>query len=114
MPTVRPLVFLFAGPSGHGKTEVARNLGRLLGTPLKTVDYTHLDFETDLIGSWPPYQGWEKGFAVNNYLVSNGGKRCVVFMDEFEKTKDKVRQALLLPFESGEYKFVCACRHEFR
>lgn len=112
MPTGRPLVLLFAGPSGHGKTEVARNLGRLLGTPLKTVDCTHLDFETDLFGPWSPYQGWEKGSAVNNYLVSNSGKRCVVFMDEFEKTKDKVRQALLLPFESGEYNFVCACRHE--
>ncbi|KAK3294138.1 P-loop containing nucleoside triphosphate hydrolase protein [Chaetomium fimeti] len=104
MPTSRPLVLLFAGPSGHGKTEVARNLGWLLGMDLQTVDCTHLKAETDLFGPWPPFEGWDEDSAVNNYLVSHSGKRCVVFMDEFEKTKDEVRRALLLPFESGEYR----------
>jgi MoxR-like ATPase len=102
MPIRQPLVLLFAGPSGHGKTELARNLGRLLSLDLYSVDCTNLSHESDLFGPWFPYQGWEKGSAVNNYLASHNGQRCVICMDEFEKTKDEVRRALLVPFQSGK------------
>lgn len=103
MPRPQPLVLLFAGPSGHGKTELARNLGRLLSLNLQNVDCTNLSRESDLFGPWRPYQGWQDGSVVNNYLASHNGQRCIVFMDEFEKTKDEVRQALLLPFHSGTW-----------
>ncbi|KAL2130837.1 hypothetical protein VTI74DRAFT_5880 [Chaetomium olivicolor] len=101
MPTKHPLVLLFAGPSGHGKPELARNLGQLLSLDLHSVDCTDLSFLSDLFGPVFPYQGWEKGSATNNYLATHNAERCIIFMDEFEKTKDEVRQALLVPFQSG-------------
>lgn len=102
MPPKQPLVLLFAGPSGHGKTELARNLGRLLGFDLRNVDCTNLKRETDLFGPWFPYQGWEKGSVVNNFLAGHNARQSIVFLDEFEKTEDEVRQALLVPFDSGK------------
>ncbi|KAK4099209.1 P-loop containing nucleoside triphosphate hydrolase protein [Parathielavia hyrcaniae] len=104
MPIRQPLVLLFAGPSGHGKTELARNLGRMLSLDLHGVDCTNLRHESDLFGPWFPFAGSDKGSAVNNYLAAYAGKRCIVFMDEFEKTTDEVRHALLVPFQSGEYR----------
>ena len=65
------------------------------------MDCTNLAHETDLFGSWPPYQGWEKDSVVNNHLASHNGQRCIVFMEEFEKTKDEVREALLVPFNNS-------------
>lgn len=106
MPTNQPLVLLFAGPSGHGKTELAQNLGRLLSLDLHSVNCTHLRHETDLFGPWSPYQGWEKGSATNNFLASHNNESCIVFMDEFEKTHEEVRQALLLPFQCGKARFL--------
>ncbi|KAL2018654.1 hypothetical protein VTK56DRAFT_489 [Thermocarpiscus australiensis] len=104
MPVRQPLVLLFAGPSGHGKTELAQNLGQLLSLDLQKVDCTHLRHETDLFGPWSPYRGSNKGSTVNNFLAGQNGKRCIVFLDEFEKTTDEVRRALLIPFQSGEYR----------
>lgn len=105
MPTItdQPRVLLFAGPSGHGKTELARNLGRMLSLDLHNVDCAGLSHETDLFGPLAPFKGSKDGSVVNNYLASHNGQRCIVFMDEFEKTKDEVRQALLLPFGNGKH-----------
>lgn len=102
MPIGQPLVLLFAGPSGHGKTELARNLGGLISLDLHSVDCTTPKHESDLFGPWRPYQGWEEGSSVNNFLATNNNRRCIIFMDEFEKTTDEVRRALLVPFQSGE------------
>lgn len=96
------MVLLFAGPSGHGKTELARNLGRMLSLDLLEVDCTNLNYASDLFGPWPPLEGWTEGSFVNNYLASHNARRCIVFMDEFEKTEDEVRRALLVPFENGQ------------
>jgi len=60
--------------------------------------------ETDLFGPKAPYQGWIVGSPLNNYLVDNGGKRNIVFLDEFEKTTEEVWQALLLVLDSGKCK----------
>ncbi|KAK4197306.1 P-loop containing nucleoside triphosphate hydrolase protein [Triangularia verruculosa] len=77
----KPMVLLFAGPSGHGKTELAQNMGKLLSLDLQTVDCTNL--------------------LVNNFLNEHNAQRSIVFLDEFEKTEQKVRESLLLPFQSG-------------
>lgn len=50
MPTKQPLVLLFAGPSGHDKTELARNLGQLLSLDFHSVDCTNFKFKSDLFG----------------------------------------------------------------
>lgn len=99
----KPLVLFFTGPSGHGKTELARRMGGLLSLELIVVDCTMMKLNTDLLGPWPAYQGWEMGSQLNNHLAEWDGKRTVVFLDEFDKTTDEVRMAMLLLFESGSY-----------
>ena len=99
--TKRPLVMVFAGPSGHGKTELARRLGHLMSLDLEIVDCTIYNREIELFGPRNPYVGAEKGSPLNNFLVKNAGKRCIVFLDEFEKTTTDIHQALLVPFDNG-------------
>lgn len=107
IPSKRPLVLLFAGPSGHGKTEMARRLGHLLSLPLEVVDCTIFGRELELFGPRHPYVGAERGSPLNNFLAGNAGKRCIVFLDEFEKTTRDIHQALLLPFDNGKYSHNC-------
>lgn len=97
----RPLVLVFAGPSGHGKTELARRLGHLLSLDLEVVDCTIFSRESELFGPRHPYVGADRGSPLNNFLAKNSGERCIVFLDEFEKTTTDIHQALLLPFDNG-------------
>jgi hypothetical protein len=103
VPTKRPLVLVFAGPSGHGKTELARRLGHLMGLNLEIVDCTIYNREIELFGPRHPYVGADRGSPLNNFLADNAGKRCIVFLDEFEKTTVDIHQALLVPFDNGKY-----------
>ncbi|KAK3996254.1 P-loop containing nucleoside triphosphate hydrolase protein [Cladorrhinum sp. PSN332] len=103
MPSKGPLVLLFAGPSGHGKTELARKLGELLTLDLHNVDCTGLSYETDLFGPRAPYRGSEAGSGTNNFLAAHDGSRSIIFLDEFEKTNQGVRESLLIPFQNGDY-----------
>ncbi|KAI3316621.1 P-loop containing nucleoside triphosphate hydrolase protein [Xylariaceae sp. AK1471] len=103
IPSKRPLVLVFAGPSGHGKTELARHLGHLLSLDLEVVDCTIVSREIELFGPREPYIGAQKGSSLNNFLANHAEKRCIVFLDEFEKTTAAIHQSLLLPFDSGEY-----------
>lgn len=99
----KPLVIVFAGPSGHGKTELARRLGYLMSLELEVVDCTIVTREMELFGGRHPYVNAGEGTPINNFLARNSGQRCIVFMDEFEKTTKEIHQALLLPFDNGEY-----------
>jgi len=103
IPNKKPLVLVFAGPSGHGKTELARQLGSLLALDLEVVDCTIVNREIELFGGRHPYVNAEKGSPLNNFIASHAGNKCIVFMDEFEKTTKEIHQALLLPFDNGEY-----------
>lgn len=98
-----PLVMLFTGASGHGKTEVAKRMGSLLSLDMHIADCTEMKHETDIFGPKAPYMNYEKGSVLNNFLADHSGQRAVVFLDEFEKTTGSVHQAMLLPFESGSY-----------
>ena len=100
--TAQPLVLLFTGPSGHGKTELASSLGSLLSLPFLAVNCSVLHHSTDLLGPHSPYRGWAQGSPLNAHLARYTGQRNVVFLDEFEKTTEDVWQSLLLPFE-GKY-----------
>lgn len=99
-----PLVFLFTGPSGHGKTELARRMGALLSLDILSIDCTEMRMETDIFGPKAPYQGSAAGTPLNNHLATWTGQRAVVFLDEYDKTTADVRNSMLLLFESGDYK----------
>ncbi|KAH0561971.1 hypothetical protein GP486_003322 [Trichoglossum hirsutum] len=103
VPSRKPLVLAFAGPSGHGKTELARRLGHLMSLELEVVDCTIFNRESELFGPRHPYVGAERGSPLNNFLAKNAGQRCIVFLDEFEKTTSDIHQALLFLFDNGEY-----------
>jgi ATP-dependent Clp protease ATP-binding subunit ClpA len=47
--------------------------------------------------------GSERGSPLNNFVAQKNGERCVVFLDEFEKTNSTIHNALLIPFDKGEY-----------
>jgi hypothetical protein len=97
----QPLVLVFAGPSGHGKTELARRLGGLLSLDLHVSDCTIVRRETELFGPRKPYVGAEEGSPLNNFLASHNGDKCIVFLDEFEKTTQAIWNSLLVPFDKG-------------
>ena len=98
-----PLVLAFAGMSGHGKTELATQLGFLLGTPLLHIDVSKVHSIQDLFGHGLGYEGGGDGNQLNNFLSSHDKQRCVIFLDEFDKTQQEVRQSLLTVLERGMY-----------
>jgi hypothetical protein len=97
----KPLVLAFSGLSGHGKTELATSLGSLLGTEACNVDMSKIQNPTSLYGAAAPYAGFMDGSPLNNYLASHTAKRCIIFLDEFDKTNHAVRQSLLTILDSG-------------
>ncbi|KAI1778573.1 P-loop containing nucleoside triphosphate hydrolase protein [Hypoxylon cercidicola] len=99
----KPLILVFAGPSGHGKTELAKRFGDLMSLELQVVDCTIFKQDNELFGPRPPYSGHEDGSPLNNFLARKAGERCIVFMDEFEKTSKDIHNTLLLPFQDGRY-----------
>jgi len=98
-----PVVLAFAGMSGHGKTELATQLGSLLGTSLLNVDVSKVHSIQDFFGHGRGYQGGLDGNQLNNFLASHDKQRCVIFLDEFDKTQQQVRESLLTVLDSGMY-----------
>ena len=96
------MVLLFAGPSGHGKTELARQLGNLISLDLLTIDCTNMHSGFDLWGPVKPYMGYSDGSKLNNFLAEHSGRRSMVFLDEFEKMGQEIRNTLLLPIQAGK------------
>jgi hypothetical protein len=99
----KPLVLMFAGPSGHGKSEVGRLLGELMSLNVLQLDMAGIKKETDLCGARTPFFGWETGSPLNNFLASHSGERAIVFLDEFEKSSKEVWECLLIPLGDGKF-----------
>ncbi|KAL8974178.1 MAG: hypothetical protein Q9197_001577 [Variospora fuerteventurae] len=78
---------------GHGKTELAKCMGDLLSLPFLKIDCTHLGQETDLSGAPAPYQGWEDGSRLDNFLTNWTGQKAVVFLDGFDKMNHENEQS---------------------
>ncbi|KAK6843960.1 hypothetical protein PG987_004820 [Apiospora arundinis] len=79
-------------------------VGNLLSLPFHAVDCTTIKHETDLFGPKAPYMGYQEGSPLNGFLAHNSGSRSIVFLDEFEKTGDDIRQTLLILFQDGVHK----------
>ncbi len=99
----RLLMMVFAGPSGHGKTELALDMKVLLSVKHIFVDRTEVRHETDLFGPKAPYHGYEKGSPLNNHFCREFGRRNIVFPDEFEQSTRELWAALLSVVEGGKF-----------
>ena len=94
--------FLFAGPTGVGKTEVTRQLAQLLGIELIRFDmseYMESHTVSRLIGAPPGYVGFEQGGLLTDAV--NKHPHSVLLLDEIEKAHPDVYNLLLQVMDHG-------------
>lgn len=100
----RPLAnFLFAGPTGVGKTELARQLAIELGSHLERFDmseYMEKHSVAKLIGAPPGYVGHDQGGLLTDAVNKN--PHCVLLMDEIEKAHPDIYNVLLQVMDHGK------------
>ncbi|MES3039346.1 MAG: ATP-dependent Clp protease ATP-binding subunit ClpA [Bdellovibrionota bacterium] len=88
--------FLFAGPTGVGKTEVCKQLALIMGIPFKRFDmgeYMEKHSVSKLIGAPPGYVGYESGGLLTESITQS--PYCVLLLDEMEKAHPDIAQSLL-------------------
>lgn len=88
--------FLFSGPTGVGKTEVAKVLASTLGVHFETFDmseYMEKHSVSKLIGSPPGYVGFENGGLLTQSIKKH--PHCVLLLDEIEKAHEDLVNVLL-------------------
>jgi len=94
--------FLFSGPTGVGKTEVARQLAYTLGIELVRFDmseYMERHAVSRLIGAPPGYVGFDQGGLLTEALVKQ--PHCVLLLDEIEKAHPDIFNILLQVMDHG-------------
>ena len=94
--------FLFAGPTGVGKTEVTRQLSRILGLELIRFDmseYMERHTVSRLIGAPPGYVGFDQGGLLTEEI--NKHPHSVLLLDEIEKAHPDVFNLLLQVMDHG-------------
>ena len=94
--------FLFAGPTGVGKTEVTRQLARTMGIELVRFDmseYMERHTVSRLIGAPPGYVGYDQGGLLTEAI--NKHPHAVLLLDEIEKAHPEVFNLLLQVMDHG-------------
>ena len=94
--------FLFAGPTGVGKTEVTRQLAMQLGVELVRFDmseYMEAHSVSRLVGAPPGYVGFDQGGLLTEKIVKT--PHCVLLLDEIEKAHPDVYNILLQIMDRG-------------
>lgn len=94
--------FLFAGPTGVGKTEVSRQLAHVMGMELVRFDmseYMEAHTVSRLIGAPPGYVGYDQGGLLTEAI--NKTPHCVLLLDEIEKAHPDVFNLLLQVMDHG-------------
>jgi ATP-dependent Clp protease ATP-binding subunit ClpA len=94
--------YLFSGPTGVGKTEVARQLATLLGIPLQRFDmseYMERHSVSRLIGAPPGYVGYDQGGLLTDAIDQQ--PHCVLLLDEIEKAHPDLFNILLQVMDNG-------------
>ncbi len=95
--------YLFAGPTGVGKTEVAKQLADTLGVELLRFDmseYMEKHAISRLIGAPPGYVGFDQGGMLTDGVDQN--PHCVLLLDEIEKAHPDVFNILLQVMDHGK------------
>ena len=95
--------FLFSGPTGVGKTEVAKQLARTLGVELKRFDmseYMERHSISRLIGAPPGYVGFDQGGLLTDAIDQT--PHCVLLLDEIEKAHPDLFNVLLQVMDYGK------------
>lgn len=102
-PANKPIgSFMFAGPTGVGKTEIARQLAFTLGVELIRFDmseYMEAHTASRLIGAPPGYVGYDKGGLLTEKISQH--PHCVLLLDEIEKAHPDVFNLLLQVMDNG-------------
>ena len=94
--------FLFSGPTGVGKTEVSRQLAKIMGIELVRFDmseYMERHTVSRLIGAPPGYVGFDQGGLMTEAITKN--PHCVLLLDEIEKAHPDVFNLLLQVMDHG-------------
>ena len=95
--------FLFAGPTGVGKTEICKQLARIMGVKLLRFDmseYMERHSMSKLIGSPPGYVGYDEGGLLTEAVNSN--PYAVLLLDEVEKAHPDIFNLLLQVMDNGK------------
>ena len=95
--------YLFAGPTGVGKTEVAKQLADTLGVEMLRFDmseYMEKHAISRLIGAPPGYVGFDQGGLLTDGVDQN--PHCVLLLDEIEKAHPDVYNILLQVMDHGQ------------
>ncbi len=102
-PIEKPMgSFLFAGPTGVGKTEICKQLSRIMGVKLLRFDmseYMERHSISKLIGSPPGYVGYDEGGLLTEAVNSN--PYAVLLLDEIEKAHPDIFNLLLQVMDHG-------------
>ena len=94
--------YLFSGPTGVGKTEVAKQLASLLGVEIERFDmseYMERHTVSRLIGAPPGYVGYDQGGLLTDAIDQT--PHCVLLLDEIEKAHQDVYNILLQVMDHG-------------
>ncbi|WP_194954960.1 ATP-dependent Clp protease ATP-binding subunit ClpA [Sphingopyxis solisilvae] len=94
--------YLFSGPTGVGKTEVAKQLASIMGIPLQRFDmseYMERHSVSRLIGAPPGYVGYDQGGLLTDAIDQN--PHCVLLLDEIEKAHPDLFNILLQVMDNG-------------
>jgi ATP-dependent Clp protease ATP-binding subunit ClpA len=94
--------YLFSGPTGVGKTEVSRQLAKILGIELLRFDmseYMERHTVSRLIGAPPGYVGFDQGGLLTEAIAK--APHCVLLLDEIEKAHPDVFNLLLQVMDHG-------------
>ena len=95
--------YLFSGPTGVGKTEVARQLASIMGIPLQRFDmseYMERHSVSRLIGAPPGYVGYDQGGLLTDAVDQN--PHSVLLLDEIEKAHPDLFNILLQVMDNGK------------
>jgi len=95
--------YLFSGPTGVGKTEVARQLSKTMGVELSRFDmseYMERHSVARLIGSPPGYVGYEQGGLLTDKVDQH--PHCILLLDEIEKAHPDIYNLLLQVMDYGK------------